>query len=220
MLDIVFPVALFIFVAAILNGKLFLKRKYSYSEKAHLFIPILVVSSILLLTLYDTFILVPSFTASLLILLVVFIYLAFSMLWMRTIKRDEVVGIHTIPDDYHSIVVLNPLADTTKLFEIFFQDVVVLILVLSLTNYFDGNLIPLILFTFIAFIVHIPGIKFFGKIFGTYWLVLSTMLAPLAFYLISFQYGLYYLFMLHASITLFLYIVIYILSKLKMRKLQ
>ncbi len=218
MSDIVFPVLLFVLIAATLNGRLFLKKKYSYSEKATLFIPILVGSSILLLTLYDTAISVPSFTVSILLLLVVSLYLSFSILWMRTIKKDEVVSINTIPDEYRSIIELNPLADTTKLFEIFFQDVVVFVLVLSLISYFENNYVPLIIFTLVVFTVHIPGIKLFGRIFGTYWLVLSTVLAPLAFYLISFQYGLYYLFMLHASINLLLYVVIYILTKSKIYK--
>jgi len=92
MSDIVFPVLLFVLIAATLNGRLFLKKKYSYSEKATLFIPILVGSSILLLTLYDTAISVPSFTVSILLLLVVSLYLSFSILWMRTIKKDEVVN--------------------------------------------------------------------------------------------------------------------------------
>ena len=213
MLAIIFPVAVFMFVAAILNGRLFLKKKYSYSEKAHWFIPLLLGSSILLLISYNIELAAPSVFVLLLLVTAVGVYLGFSYLWSRTLSMEQVYGLDTIPVANRSIVAVNPLADFTKLFEIFFQDVVVFVLVLSLVSYFESSYLPLIVFTLIVFVVHIPGIRLFGKIFGTYWLLLSTALAPLAFYLFSFQNGLYYLFALHASINLLLYIMIYILSK-------
>lgn len=212
---IIFPVVFFIFVAAVLNGKLFLQRKYSYSEKAHIFIPLLLGSSVLLLTLYNVELAVPSAFVLLLLVTVIGVYVGFSYLWSRTLDTEYIYGLHTVPTEYRSIVTVNPVADTTKLCEILFQDVVVLVLVLSLNSLFENTFIALAIFTCIVFAVHVPAVKFFGKIFGTYWLLLSTLLAPLAFYLSGFQYGLYYLFMLHASINLLLYIVIYILSKSK-----
>ena len=215
MVAIVFPVALFIFVAAILNGKLFLNRKYSYSEKAYLFIPLLFGSSALLLVLYDVELAAPSPLVWWLLLSVVGVYLGFSYLWWRTLRNEHIYGINTIPAENRSIVTIDPVADLTKLFEILFQDVVVFAIVLSLTSFFANIYTPLILFTLIVSVVHLPGVALFGRIFGTYWLVCSTILAPLAFYFVSIEFGLYYLFILHTSITLLLYVVIYILSKTK-----
>lgn len=127
-------------------------------------------------------------------------------------------GVETIPPDHQVILKLNPLADTTKLIEIFFQDVVTLAIVVTLSQSEADINIAIFILTTIVFIVHIPAIEFFGKIFGTFWLIVSTALAPLAYYLLSFESGLYYLFILHVSTYFCLHAVIYILSKIKTHK--
>lgn len=62
MIYLFIPVLVFITVAAILNGKFLLRKKYAYDEKWYLFIPILTSSSFGLLLFYDIPLTAPSAT--------------------------------------------------------------------------------------------------------------------------------------------------------------
>lgn len=121
MIAAIIPVIVFLLVAAILNGKLLLKKKYGYDEKAYLFIPILLTSSVGLLVAYDIPLLFPSTLTLVALVCLISIYLTFSYFWSKTLPTEQVYGLKTIPRQNQSIVRLNPLADTTKLFEIFFS---------------------------------------------------------------------------------------------------
>lgn len=93
-----------------------------------------------------------------------------------------------------------------------------LTIVIALVNSAITTNIAIITLTIIVFIVHLPSLKLFGRVFGTFWLTASTLLAPSAYYLLSFEQGLYYLFILHTCSYLFLYSVIYFLSKTRLSR--
>ncbi len=217
MIELLFPAVLFVVVAAVINGQLLLKKKYPYDEKWYLFIPILLFSSVVLLLIYDIPVSAPTATVAISLIFLISVYLGLSYVWYKTLVALGVYGIETIPVENQNIVRVKPLADATKLVEILFQDVVALATVLTLTQITADNTLAILILTVIVFIVHIPGIKLFGRIFGTFWLFASTALAPIAYYLLSFEQGLYYLFILHSSTYLLLYSSIYILSKTRSR---
>jgi len=199
---------------AVINGIVILDKKYAYAEKAHLFIPILLAGIVTLLLIQKQLFVVPDALSVWLLVGLITTYLVLSTFSHRTLKVEDTYGLETIPVPNRSIAQVEPKGGIVKLVEIFFQDVVAFTIVATLVIHTDGGILAITIFTLIVLAIHVPAIKYFGKVYGTYFLVMSTILAPLAFYLLQFDQGLYYLFAFHASMYIVLYGGVYILSKI------
>jgi Ca2+/Na+ antiporter len=114
MFQVLIPVLIFLAVAAFVNGKLFLKKKYPYDERAYLFIPVFIFSSVLLILIYSMPLAIPTFLVGISLVFLIVAYLTFSYLWNQTLKTSEVYGVRSIPEENQSIIKVSPLADTTK----------------------------------------------------------------------------------------------------------
>jgi len=99
---------------------------------------------------------------------------------------------HFIKMDYKYMV--------SKTFDIFFQQIMVLILVLGLSRQ-NFSMTEIILYFILLFgIIHIIGISLSGKLFGTYYLIMSLIGAVVFPTLIlNVNYGFVYSFIVHFS---------------------
>ena len=91
---------------------------------------------------------------------------------------------NTLPDAYGDLLEPKSTGIIVKAVEIFFQDLVALILILSLLNYFSLS-VTTVLFVFIVAAVHVPGLKYFGFFYGGMFLVYSTVLSILVPWLVT-----------------------------------
>jgi hypothetical protein len=111
---------------------------------------------------------------------------------------QNLYGSHTVPAGYKGLIKPKLSGQVVKMFEVALQDTSAWLIVGGLF------LLPLsfievaVIFTVIVTILHVPGLWVFGKVYGGYFLIMSTALAFLVplFYTIGLQ-GFLYLFALH-----------------------
>lgn len=112
-----------------------------------------------------------------------------------------------VPVAYEGLIKPKPIGQIVKAVEIVLQDVAAWLIVGGLLTLSISFLETTLIFTAIVMTLHIPGIWVFGKIYGWYFLILSTILAFLVplLYVVGPQ-GFIYVLALHLSGYVFMYI--------------
>jgi len=91
---------------------------------------------------------------------------------------EYMFGGATIPKPYRDEIIRPKLnGDIVKVAEIILQDVAAWLTSIGLFLVFHNLLLVLVTFTAIVFFLHLPGLWIFGKVYGIYFLVTSTLLA-------------------------------------------
>lgn len=93
----------------------------------------------------------------------------------------------SVPKPYVGLVKPEFSGQFVKVVELLLQDVAAWLIVTGLFSVFFELDMVVFIFTLIVFLLHIPAPKLFGKVYGTYFLILSTTLAFLVPLL--YQYG-------------------------------
>ena len=91
-------------------------------------------------------------------------------------------GIKTIPTIYRENLSPDGRGQLVKAVEVLLQDVSAWLIVGGLFAVTPSIAIGIVAFTVIVLLVHIPGMWFFGRIYGTYFLVMSSVLAFMVTY--------------------------------------
>ena len=132
-------------------------------------------------------------------ILTVVSFLAFERWWGRTRSASDMYRPDTLPEAFHHMLIPKPSASIVKVVEVFFQDVVALVIVLGLLTTYDVWLAGL-LFALLVFALHVPGPGLYGRVYGTVLLALSTAMALIVPYVIStYPFGFYLIFAIHLA---------------------
>ncbi len=117
-------------------------------------------------------------------------------------------GSKSLPVTYRKEIIRPTLnGDITKVTEVILQDVAAWLTVIGLSSLFHSVSLVLVIFTGIVFFLHLPGLWIFGKIYGTYFLVSSTVLAFSVPLLLPFgSNGFVYLVSLHLTVYILMYL--------------
>lgn len=120
----------------------------------------------------------------------------------------NVFGSSSLPEVHKEIAHPKLTGDVVKVFEVLLQDMSAWLTVFGLFSIVSDMYTVMILFTSLVFLLHLPGLRIFGKVYGTYFLLSSTLLAfsvPVLFSLDTI--GFLVVFSLHLSC----YVVMYVL---------
>ena len=104
-------------------------------------------------------------------------YVVLMSLLQRFNYLTSLFGAETLPEIDRGIIKPQRSGDIVKVIEVFLQDVSAWLTVLGLLYIFQNIYVVVIIFTLVVFLFHLPGIFIFGKVYGTYFLVTSTLLA-------------------------------------------
>jgi hypothetical protein len=120
---------------------------------------------------------------------------------------NNLYGVDTVPPAYQGLIQPECSGQVVKVFELVLQDTAAWLIVGGLLSLSHSLLLAAVLFTGIVFLLHIPGLWLFGRVYGAYFLVLVTLVAFLVPLLYQIdQYGFLYLYTLHIGgyITMYL----------------
>ena len=133
-----------------------------------------------------------------------FLYVAFLTWWGRSFSIDDMYRVDSIPTPYRQLLKPNLYSALVKLSEIAIQDLVLLVIVLSL-NQMTSYLYASLAFSLIVFLVHIPSPMVLGKLYGSILMVLATLGALVVPYVIGeLTLGIYYVFACHLAVYMLL----------------
>ena len=197
----------FAFVLGFAVTFLIKKKRLSYSQHTWVFAPLYIFSSlVLILSIPESVEYLNQKLGIVVLIATALAFILFQFIWSRIAGGARGYGYETIPDNCKSILHLDARQALTKIFEILFQQICALLIILGLSELgFSVGWISVI-FTIVVFALHIPSPKWFGKIYGNYFLWMSALLAPLIPWLIlTFPMGFY----MSASLHIFMYITLY-----------
>jgi hypothetical protein len=136
------------------------------------------------------------------------IYLALMSLLRISGLLDIMFGTDSLPGVHKEITQPKIAGDLVKVVEVLLQDMSAWLIVLGLFELFSNLYVVIATFTVLVSCLHLPGLSMFGKVYGSYFLAASTLLAfsvPLLFSLGTIG------FLIIFSLHLFSYIGMYIL---------
>jgi hypothetical protein len=130
-------------------------------------------------------------------------------------------GASSVPAAYRSLIQPELSGQLVKVSELLLQDTAAWLIVGGLLAVSHGMFVTALLFTGIVFILHIPGLWLFGWVYGSYFLILVTLVACLVPLLYQIdEYGFLYLYSLHLSGYVILYLVMGLLGSQTQNKYQ
>jgi hypothetical protein len=215
MIGLITGVGLFVSAAIIANYfQTFLK--YSYESKPVIFL------SLFCTSLIGAWFIIPeilSLLQNVYILITAIVYIVTILFLVQYWKpMQKLYCAHTVPVEYGGIIQPKPAGQIVKTVEIILQDVSAWLIVGGLLALFSSFNDVVLIFTIIVFLLHVPGLWLFGRVYGSYFLVMSTALA----FLVPFLYllgtvGFLYLYALHLSGYILMYILMGTLGKSKIK---
>ena len=207
MWDILIGALIFSIVLTVANHIFRKKYHFTYSEHFLFFTSLYLVASFIPLIWWPGLSTYVNFnTYTYIFIFTLLTYISFEYWWGRYVDVATVFGYETIPQHYRQIVHLTHRSAISKAAEIFMQQVCALLLFVGALKLGLSELYVYVVFTILAFILHIPAPRWFGKIYGSYFMWMATLLAPLEIYLLlEFESGFY----LATSLHLFMYLVLY-----------
>jgi DNA-binding cell septation regulator SpoVG len=107
--------------------------------------------------------------------------------------------------------VAHPIVTTAivKVLEVILQDMIAIVIAQGLLQYTGSLLMSSLIFTTIVFLVHVPSIWLYGVWYGTYFLLLASILASSVVFLVAYSAtG----FVIIVGIHLVCYLALYLLS--------
>ena len=183
------------------------QKGFSYREEFYIFSPLFLLTVVFLIAVSPR--IHPYLrmgNEALVLFLVAGSFVVVQHIYGRIFARVDIYGYDTIPEDTKQVLDLNIRTALSKICEITLQQMCALLIVVGLAMLGVSLFWMSILFTLVVFILHIPTPKWFGKIYGNYFLWASTLFAPFIPYLIlTFPGGFY----LSLSLHIFMYIVLY-----------
>ena len=135
---------------------------------------------------------------------------------MWYVRVDKMYASETIPATYPDVITPTTTGSFVKFFEILMQDICAFLIVGSLLTALQSFALTVFVFTVIVFLFHLPSIKLFGFVYGSYFLGMSTLLAfcvPLLYW--YGLLGLLFVLTLHVSMYAVMYIGAYYLGSKK-----
>lgn len=132
------------------------------------------------------------------------VMIQYLVLYWKPMKK--LFGSDTVPVVYSGIIAPQLTGQVVKVGEVVLQDVAAWLIVGGLFMLVDSIPTVTSIFTIIVFLLHIPGVWVFGKVYGVYFLVMSTALAflvPLLYQVDTF--GFLYFYALHLAGYVFMY---------------
>ena len=215
MLSLLIGVGVFAGVLGFVNTCLIKKLQLTYSKHFWLFIPLYVAS------MAFSFLLVPASLMYVmhwlglgLFLLTATVFIGFNFMWGRFVDVSSCYTYQEIPNHFKSILYLDGRRGLTKVFEIFFQQVCALFIVVGLIEVGLSVVSIILLFTGTVFLLHITSPKWFGRVYGNYFLWAATLLAPLeVYFILEYSIGLYLAAILHIIMYMVMYAMAYLLRK-------
>ena len=149
-----------------------------------------------------------SYRVFLLGILVGLTYVALMSLLRRFNFLTSLFGADTLPEIDKGIVTPHMSGDIIKVIEVFLQDVSAWLSVLGLLYIFHNVYAVVVIFTLVVFLFHLPGVYIFGKVYGTYFLVTSTLLAFIVPLFVQLGTHFFmYVFVIHLCVYLLMYVV-------------
>lgn len=125
-------------------------------------------------------------------------FLGFEYWWGRSFTLDDMYKPETLPSAYQGLLVPQFASSVTKAVEIFFQDLVMLVIILQLLQNGFSYFVAGLIFMGVSTAVHLPGLYMFGRVYGAVFLVLSSAFAPFAPLVIGeIAVGFYVIFSFH-----------------------
>ncbi len=125
------------------------------------------------------------------------LYLVFLSLWKR-LSSGCLKHSYTVPSAFQEMTKPSVLSGIPKALEVSIQDLAAWLIVGSLLSYFTSVLVVALIFSTVVFLLHLPGVKMFGSVYGSYFLCMSTTFAFAVPLLYQFGYiGFCILFGLH-----------------------
>ena len=205
--------------AALVATSLQVRYRLSYAKNPLLFLSLfLVCISVSCWTLNY----VPS-----LLLMTSLIFLAsmyvFGMLLLANFWKpmQRLYGAGTVPAAYQEIIHPKLSGQVVKVVEIALQDMSAWLIVGGLFTISHSVFYSMLVFTTIVFLLHIPGLWMFGRVYGTYFLVLVTMVAlcvPLLYQ--ASEVGFVYLYALHLCGYIAMYLFMALLGSCYKQKIN
>lgn len=114
---------------------------------------------------------------------------------------------HTIPSTYQGMVAPKLTGQFTKVVEVTLQDSSAWLIASGLLIISGSLTVSVLLFTLISFVTHIPGLWLFGKVYGSYFLIMVTLCAFLVPFLVSYgAVGYTILYTIHLSGYVLMYL--------------
>lgn len=184
MFELLVGLILFLSAAAVV-ALLQIIFKISYEQKPFLFLTIFI-----LLIIGAVYVMEFGFIHEILIgaILLAALYAGSIIGLVRYWKpMKNLYGADTVPTRYLGIVSPKPAGQFPKVIEVVLQDLSAWLIVGGLLTLTNSLSFTIIIFAAIVFILHIPGVWEFGKVYGNYFLILSTALSCIVplFYLIG-----------------------------------
>lgn len=128
---------------------------------------------------------------------------------------QRLYGAETIPPAYRQGIIHPGLTEqTVKVTEVALQDMATWLIVGGLLAVSHSVYSTMLLFTGIVFVLHIPGLWMFGRVYGMYFLLLVTAVAFLVPSLYQINgVGFLYLYMMHLGGYILMYLFMGLLGK-------
>jgi len=213
MLSLLLGTGIFVIVLGVVNALLIKRLQFTYSKHFLLF------STLYTSSIFIVFWFVPELlqyanqwlgivlfsTAALL-----FIY--FNFLWGKHVDITTCYKYQEIPNHFKSILCLDARRGFAKVFEILLQQVCALFIIMGLIEIGLSVITTVLLFTGVVFALHITTPKWFGTVYGNYFLWVGTILAPLeVYFILEYSIGFYIASILHMAMYIVMYSMAYLL---------
>jgi len=196
-------IGLFVTTVILVTG---IKKFYSVTYDSNPFVYIVLFVSLIAGTqlLYPVVTLEHSFWLFCIGLAYVFVMLIFR--YSGYIRSMYEAG--TLPLVHRGIAKPTLVGDIVKVIEVLLQDIAAWLTVLGLLLLFDNRHLVIGIFTLLAFLLHVPGITMFGRVYGLYFLCLATLLAfTVPVFMMFGEIGFLYVFVLHLTTYLLMYLI-------------
>jgi hypothetical protein len=100
---------------------------------------------------------------------------------------DVMYKVDSLPVAFKDVAHPTVRTAIVKILEVALQDMIAIIIVQGLLEYTGSFYLAALLFSVVVFLVHVPSIWLYGRFYGGYFLLLSTLLASSVVLLVSYS---------------------------------